>query len=205
VSELYMPRVNKRFFTQLLRDRSLSQRALAKRMDLDQASIVRALQGKRKFTNSETATLARILEVPMEEVLKNLDVDVPVMRAQHRGIVTVSGYISGNKVISGRPLSGPRAVTAPPNESGVGMHALRCEDPGPLYGAYLYYRPAGDVAPEAVGRLAVCSTQDGESLVGTLRPGSGREAYTVVDFSGRAIAEDVWLSAATPVVWIKTA
>lgn len=205
MTHVNMPKVNKRFFTQLLRDRNLSQRELAKRMDLDQSSIVRALQGKRKFTNSETASLARILEIPMEDVLRNLDVDVPVMRAHQKGLITVAIYIETSRVVMGRPPKGPRAVVVPPNESGIGMRALRCEDPGPLDGAYLYYRPATEVSPDAIGRLAICTLQGGEAVAGTLRHGSKRATYTVVDFGGRVIVEDAWLESAVPVVWIKAA
>src|SRR5690606_20258949 len=98
--------VNKRYFQQLLQDRDLSQRGLAKLMHLDQSSLVRAFQGKRKFKTQETAQLARILNVPLEEVLRNLDVEVPMMRLAKGGTVAVTGQVVASKVQFGRP-AGP--------------------------------------------------------------------------------------------------
>src|SRR5690606_6298333 len=195
--------VNKSYFTQLLQDRDLSQRGLAKLMHLDQSSLVRAFQGKRKFKTQETAQLARILNVPLEEVLRNLDVEVPMMRLAKGGTVAVTGQVVASKVQFGRP-AGPRTVAAPPNETGEGLQALRYSDEGPLEGAYLYFRPAVGVPVEAIGRLCVCTIQGGEVLLASLRHGSRRATYTLRDLAGRVLLEDAWIESAAPVVWIKT-
>ena len=195
--------VNKRYFTQLLRDRDLSQRGLARLMHLDQSSLVRAFQGKRKFTTQETAQLARILSVPLDEVLRNLGVDVPMMSLAKGGTVAVTGQIVAGKVQFGRP-AGPRTVAAPPNESAEGLQALRYSDEGPLEGAYLYFRPVDGVPAEAIGRLCVCTIQGGEVLLASVRHGSQRATYTLRDLTGRVLLEDAWLESAAPVVWIKT-
>lgn len=193
--------VNKRFFTQVIRDRDLSQRRVAKLMNIDQASLVRAFQGKRRFKTEETAKLARVLSIPLEEVLRNLDVDVSLMHARRN--VAVTGYIASGRVEFGK-AAGPRRVEAPPNESGVGVQALRYSDAGPLEGAYLYFRPTDGVPAEAVGKLCVCAIQGGEILLASPRQGSRRACYTLYDVSGRTLLEDVWLESASPIMWIKT-
>lgn len=193
--------VNKRYFTQVIRDRDLSQRRLAKLMDIDQASLVRAFQGKRRFKTEETAKLATVLSIPLEEVLRNLDVEVPLV--QTKGAVPVTGQVLSGRVQFGRP-AGPRSVAAPPNESGVGVQALRYSDVGPLEGAYLYFRPTDGVPAEAIGKLCVCVIQGGETLLASPRQGSRRACYTLQDMTGKVLLEDTWLESASPIVWIKT-
>lgn len=195
--------VNRQYFNRLLRDRQLSQRRLAKLMEIDQSSLVRAFQGKRKFQTRETTKMARILNVPLEDILTNLDIEVPLMRLQKGGTVAVTGQILSGKVQFGRP-TGPRKVAAPPNEDATGLQALRYTDEGPLEGAYLYYRPAAGVHPNSVGRLCICVVAGGDTVLATPRP-SARDAYTLRDISGRVLAQDAWLESASPVVWIKTA
>lgn len=197
--------VNKQYFQNLLKDQQLSQRQLAKLMHRDQSAIVRGFSGKRVFTTEETADLARILNVPIEDILRNLDVDVPQMRSTKGGTVAVTGQVLAGKIEFGRP-AGPRAVAAPPNETGLGLQALRYTDEGPLEGSYLYYRPTTGVAPQSIGRLCVCVVSGGETVLATPRPSSvQREVYTLRDVLGRIFLEDAWLESASPVVWIKTA
>lgn len=66
--------VNRQYFKQLLEDRDMSQRTLAKHMDMDQSSLVRAFQGKRAFKLRETEQMAHILNVPHRDILANLGV-----------------------------------------------------------------------------------------------------------------------------------
>jgi len=195
--------VNRRYFQHLLQDQELSQRKLAKLMDMDQSSLVRAFQGSRAFTTHETAKLARILNVPLEDVLANLDVDVTPPVRPKGGTVAVAGQVVSGKVVYGR-TEGPRSVAAPPNETGAGLQALRCMDPGPLEGAYLYYRPAVDVEPEAIGRLSICRLTGAGELAAVLSAGNQRGTYTLRSMTGEVIATDAWLDAASLVVWINT-
>lgn len=193
-------RINRNYFKQLLLDRKIKTRELASLADMHQASVVRALQGKQPLKDYELAKMAEILNVPLDEFVRNLGIDVPHVRMENGGKVPVTGSISAGKVVE--TVAGPRAVAAPPNESGAGMQALRYTDEGPLEGAYLYFRPAKDVPVEAIGKLCVCVVSGGEMWVGTPRVVQSG-VYTLRDVMGRILAESIWIESASPVLWIK--
>lgn len=67
--------VNKRYFIDLMKDRSLSMREVARRMDTWPGGLSRALDGKRKIPLEEAAGLARVLGVPLAEVMVNAGID----------------------------------------------------------------------------------------------------------------------------------
>ena len=64
--------MNKLYFVERLRDLSISQRQLAKRLDLDPASVSYLLSGKRQLKAVEVKPLADILQVSPTDVLDNL-------------------------------------------------------------------------------------------------------------------------------------
>ncbi len=64
--------MNKPYFVERLKDLSISQRQLAKRLDLDPASVSYLLSGKRQLKAVEVKPLADILRVSPTDVLDNL-------------------------------------------------------------------------------------------------------------------------------------
>lgn len=198
--------VNTRYFKRLLQERKLSQAELARRMKIYPSEISRGFTGKRVFTTHETAQLARILEVPHDEILKNLAVDVPQTPQAQGGMVSVVGEIAARgEVLFKAPSEGPKVVPVPPREAVVGLQALRYVGEGLLSGAHLYYRVTNGVAPEAIGRLCVCTLSDGSMLLATPRAGTSRETYTLRDVNGEVLKADAWLMSASPIVWTKFA
>ena len=197
--------VNTRYFKQLLADKKLSQAEVARRMKIFPSEVSRGFTGKRMFTTHETAQLARILEVPHDEILQNLAVDVPKLQAKG-GTVAVTGEIAvRGQVLFKVPSEGPKTVPAPPREAVVGLQALRYVGGGLLQGAYLYYRTTSGVAPEAIGRLCICTLVDGSVILATPRAGGSRETYTLRGVSDEVLKVDAWLTAASPIVWTKFA
>lgn len=196
--------VNPRYFKHILQDRKISTRKLAKLLDMHQASLIRAFQGKIPLKANQAATMSALLNVPLEDILHNLAIEVPVMRPKGGNKVPVTGSVINAKVVTGK-ATGPRTVVAPPGGGpSAGMQALRCTDEGVLDGAYLYYRPAAEVQPRAIGRLSVCTVAGGDTFVATPRPAASG-TYTLRDFAGRVVADSVWLESAAPIVWVKTA
>lgn len=194
--------VNTRYFKHLLQDRKISQAKLAQLMTVHPSDISRGFAGKRRFTAKETAQLARILEVPLDEVLTNLAVDVPQMRNQGGAVSVVGEITTLGEVRFGQP-QGPRTVPVPPRESVVGLQALRYSGEGPLNGAHLYYRVTSGIAPGAMSKLCVCTLSDGSMLLATPRAGSARETYTLYGMTGELLRPDTWLVAASPIIWSK--
>lgn len=63
--------VNKRFFMDTMKDRQMSLREVAKRIDVWPAALSRSLDGKRKMQIAEAVSLAQVLNIPLPEVLQN--------------------------------------------------------------------------------------------------------------------------------------
>ena len=57
--------MNTEWFRQLLSTRKLSQRGLAKLLELDPAAVSLMLRGQRKMTNEEAHQISMILGVPI--------------------------------------------------------------------------------------------------------------------------------------------
>lgn len=196
------PQVNKRYFQHRLQDLGLKQTELAKLMELNPSDVSRSFSGKRRFTSHETAKLARILRVPLEDVLVNLAVDIPTSEGNR--VAVVGEVTTLGEVRFGQP-AGPRAVEAPLKEAAAGLQALRYSGGGAFEGAYVYYREAKGLTPDAIGRLCVCFMGDGKLLLGTPKAGTRRDVYNVYSITGDLLRGDTWLLAASPVVWIKPA
>ncbi len=63
--------VNKGYFTDLFRDRKLSQREVARRIGVWPGGLSLTMDGKRALKMDEAVKLARVLSVPLAEVLAN--------------------------------------------------------------------------------------------------------------------------------------
>lgn len=62
---------------------NMSQRALARIMDMDVASLNRTLNGLRKCGLDEAVALARHLELPLSTVAKNLGVEMAGLKKEN--------------------------------------------------------------------------------------------------------------------------
>ena len=69
--------IDTRWFHNQLADKRLSQRQLAKRMDLDPAAVSLMLRGKRKMSAAEAAEIATLLGVSADEVLMRAGATLP--------------------------------------------------------------------------------------------------------------------------------
>ena len=74
---------NRDFFNKRLVDLNMSQRALARIMGMDVASLNRTLNGLRKCGLDEAVALARHLELPLATVAKNLGVEMAGLKKEN--------------------------------------------------------------------------------------------------------------------------
>lgn len=74
---------NRDFFNKRLVEMNMSQRALARIMDMDVASLNRTLNGLRKCGLDEAVALARHLELPLSTVAKNLGVEMAGLKKEN--------------------------------------------------------------------------------------------------------------------------
>ena len=74
--EVTTQQIDTRWFKDLLSDKRLSQRQLAKRMDMDPAAMSLMLRGLRKMSAAEAAEIARQLGVGVDDVMAHAGVSV---------------------------------------------------------------------------------------------------------------------------------
>lgn len=80
-------RTDTRWFRERLSDAQLSQRKLAQHLHLDPAAVSLMLRGKRKMSTKEATELAKLLRVPVQEV---------VLRAGNTATVPVGHTVQFN-------------------------------------------------------------------------------------------------------------
>lgn len=193
--------VNTRWFRDLLEDRHISQRKLAKMLEVDPSAVSLMLRGMREIKMEEARDLARILGVPLAEVLTNVGLDLshdPVGDS-----VPVTGWVDGLGGVHAGRAHGPVRAPAPPGASD-GTVALRFQN-DTLYDGWLaFYKPVDYVMPEAIGRLAVVEPFDGigEKVVCILRHGYAPGEYKMVRMAnGDSITGRI--KSASLVTWLK--
>ena len=196
--------VNYHYFRGLLVDRQLSQRRLAGMMHLDPSAVNYMLRGIRAIKLDEAVELAKILEVPLDEVLQNAGIDVPDFMVQREGHVSVTGWVDDTFKIRKGKFKGPKKVEAPPT-GGRGVEALRCQNNTAFDGAMMYYSPRAGVAADTIGRLCVVTDLTGEQVVRIVRHGYKRGTYNLGGIMGGVAQENVRLRAASVVVWVRMA
>lgn len=190
--------IDKVWFEDRIRARKTSQRQLAKLMGMDASAMSLMLNGKRRMSAKEAADVAGLLGVPVDEVLRHAGAPVAVDK---RRSVPVAGYVGpSGEVTFGRAL-GPRTAVAPA-DCADGCRALRVQNGCALDGWLLFYHPMDGVSLEAVGRLCVVRTAEGEDLLRVVSRGYEPGFFVL----GRLLGGDrehVRLQSAAPVLWVR--
>lgn len=200
------PKPNYKWFADLMRDNQISQRELARRLELDPGGLNRRLKGKARLKLEEAAQIAKLLHVPVDDVLVNAGVPIAEhTRPQGEGVPLI-GWIDSEMGVHIERVAGLKTVEAPPVPI-AGLKALRFQtsmSQADAYdGAVAYYRPASGVPQDAIGKLCVVTTDEGVQLVRVVRPGYQKGRYNLVNAINGTRTDDVVLESAAPVVWMK--
>jgi transcriptional regulator with XRE-family HTH domain len=200
--------VNTRWFQNALDNIDLSQRKLAKRMgeeldrEIDPSAVSLMLRGIRDVKADEAATLAKILRVPLEVVLKNLGVDLPQEDTVGSSKVNVVGWLDGHgKVHTDDKILGPRRVSAPPGIP-EGTVALRDQSGTVWDGWVSYYKPVTYLMPDAIGRLCVVEVANGDQFVKVVQRGFDPGTFRLIGVNG-ADSDLGTIKSASPIIWLK--
>jgi transcriptional regulator with XRE-family HTH domain len=192
-----MNTINKEYFFDMLEERKMSLRALAKRMDMAHSQLSATLYGKRRMQLDEAAQISQILGAPLIEIVSAMGIDAKPAtgkRVRLAGFLGSSGKVSlyGGDVIES--VAAPFSL--PPRTSAVQVRDANA----PADGWVLFYEMGSDVDASAVGRLSVCELADGSLVVGTLKPGDEIGTFNVTGFYD---AKGIELRRAAPVLVIK--
>lgn len=70
------PKIDHAWFTEQFEDVGLSQRGAARELGIDASSLAHALYGNRKLQIQEAIDLARVLRLPLRQVLERAGYDL---------------------------------------------------------------------------------------------------------------------------------
>lgn len=192
--------MNTDWFRQLLATRKLSQRGLAKLLELDPAAVSLMLRGQRRMTSAEAHQVATILGVPITEVLRQAGIEVidDVRR------VKVTGYIDEGSVVTLFPKRTHDKVIGPA-DCPEGTYALQTRAPNSTKdGWMLFVSPSEDDPRAHLGRMCCVALENGNHLVAIVQRGYRSGTFNLIRSSnGQALRTDANVVWASPILWVK--
>lgn len=199
----HMP-IDTRWFQDLLADRRISQRGLAKKLGLDPAAVSLMFRGKRRMQMHEAADVAHLLGVSLDEVLAHAGIRPPRCESEHTELTVplvhwMDGQGEMHAIEPGQRIeikgSLPDEVIA--CQCRTAMSPIEHMDRWVLF----FQAPLkAGVQPDAVGRFSVMRLHGGLMTAGHLRPGYKRGTYAI---HGPMNLMDAHVEWATPVVLIQ--
>ncbi len=188
------------WFRQLLATRKLSQRGLAKLMELDPAAVSLMLRGQRKMTNEEAHQVSLILGVPITEVLRQAGIEV----SEDVRRVKVTGYIDKDSCVTLFPKRTHDKVIGPA-DCPEGTYALQVRNPGsPKDGWMFFVSPSEDDPRANLGRVCCVALENGEHIIAVVQRGYRTGTFNLINGSnGEAVRTDAGLVWSSPILWIK--
>jgi transcriptional regulator with XRE-family HTH domain len=196
--------IDTRWFQDLLADRRLSQRRLAKQLGLDPAAVSLMFRGKRRMQMHEAADVARLLGVSLDEVLAHAGIRPPRSESEFSYLtVPLVYWMDGQgELHTMEPGERIEIKSALPEDviacqCRTAMSAIEHMDRWVLF----FQAPTKNgVQPEAVGRYAIARLRNGVTTVGYLRQGYRPHTYAIHGPMNIMEAQVEW---ATPVVLIQ--
>jgi transcriptional regulator with XRE-family HTH domain len=191
--------MNTEWFRQLLAAKKLSQRKLAKLMELDPAAVSLMLRGQRKMTNEEAHQLSVILGVAITEVLRQAGIEVidDVRR------VKVTGYVDKVSAVTLFPKRTHDKVVGPA-DCPEGTYALQVRNAqSPQDGWMLFISPSEDDPRSHLGQLCCVALSDGDHLIAFVQRGYRSGTFNLVRQSGEVLRTDADVTWASRILWIK--
>lgn len=207
--------VNAKWFKDQLKRRNLSQREVARILDINQAVISHMFKGTRKMPLEEVPKWAKVLGVPESDILTNAGIQSSTAAALSGSAnLEISGWVDGHLVVHFGDKSGLKGPTIAPNPLAETLiSVVRCQTAGSPFegmdGALLYFQNHGIFDPEAVGRLCVVKIQNktqahqDQFLVRTVKRGYEPGKHNLALPNGNVVEEGVVVESAAPIVWMK--
>lgn len=194
-----MPEINQEWFKERLRQVKLSQRQLAKKMDLDPASVSYMLSGKRAMSMEEARQLAGHLLLPVTEVMRQAGIDVQDDVRK----VPVAGYISAGGVVSLLP-KGTHDTVSCPADVPTGSFAVQARIVNSANDGWLWFVSGIQEEPEQCGgKLALLALKDGRMLCAIIKRGYKSGHYNLILMPEGGVLENKEVAWCARILWIQ--
>lgn len=177
----------------------MSQRALAKVLNVDHAAVSLMLRGKRKMTNAEAKKIADVIGVKVTEVLRHAGIDVrdDVLK------VPITSYINGDGNVTLFPDKTHDHVVGPA-DCPHGTYAVQCRAPTqPQDGWLMFVSPAQTPPDASLDRLCFVATTKGNGTLAIVRRGYRSGTFNLIVWPSRDVRTDSSVAWCSPVLWIK--
>lgn len=192
--------MNTRWFKRQLQDKHLSQRGLAKLLDLDPAAVSLMLRGQRRMTLKEAHRIAEILGVATTEVIREagIPVDDGIRRVPISGICGSEGIV---QLLAARTHEKTIAPADVPSDS----YAIQLRQPGHCKDGWLMFISAAQQEPiDRLESMNLCALHDGSQVLAYVRRGYRKETYNLTLITDAAkLLQDQLVTWASPVLWIR--
>lgn len=187
------------WFRQQLAARKITQRTLAKNLDLDHAAVSLMLRGKRRMQPNEAQQLADTLGVKTTEILRRAGINV----IDDVRTVMISAWVDDKGTVTLFPAKTHDRVVGPA-DCPSGTFGIQCRVPGaPQDGWLLYVSPAQEEPLNNLDKLCLVATAQGAGCVALLRRGYRTGTYNLMAWPKYATINDATVAWCSPVLWIK--
>ena len=187
------------WFKERLAQRKLSQRQLAKLMNLDPAAVSLMLRGQRRMTNEEAHFIASTVGVPVTEVLRRAGVEV----LDDVRSVPISAAVDGRALVTLFPEKTHDRVHGPA-DCPAGTYAVQVRAPSAVQdGWLLFISPSQQDPAELLDRICLVTLKTGIQHIAVLRRGYRTGTYNLITYPDRELKMDSEIAWASHVLWIK--
>ena len=194
-----MTDLNKTWFVDRLRAIKLSQRQLAKKIELDPAAVSYMFSGKRQMTMPEAKAIADVLLVPVTEVMRQAGIEV----LDDVRKVPVAGYIGAGCVVTLLP-KGTQDMVIAPGDVPNGSFCLQLRVANNPYDGWLVF-VSGQQQPIAdlLDRYSIVATADGQMLSAMIRRGYKQKLNNLILLPDGTVLENREVAWGARVLWIQ--
>lgn len=170
--------VNKRYFSDLMKDRKLSLREVARRMEVWPAALSRSLDDKRKMQMEEAVSLARILSVPLAEVLVNAGIEQAIVTARRCNII---GHVHEGAEVEPVPADVIERVAIPDGiaDDVVAIQNHTSETPAAYADGWVTFLGPQMEAIDCLGMYSLVAVEGNGWMLGTIRRGYSPGTFNV--------------------------
>lgn len=191
--------MNTYWFRDRLADKRISQRKLAKMLEIDPAAVSLMVRGKRRMTTHEAHQISVILGAPLNEVMRQAGIDV--VEDVRRSVI--AAYVDEAGRVTSMP-SGTHDTVLGPADCPVGTFAVQVRSHSSTKdGWLLFVTPAQLPAAENLDQLCLVALADGKQLLAAVRRGYRRDTHNLILWPSNELVADAVIAWTSIVLWIK--
>lgn len=194
-----MPPIDQDWFKEKLKSVGISQRQLAKKMDLDPASVSYMLAGKRRMTMEEARAIAGHLLLPVTEVMRQAGIEV--MDDVRK--VPIVGFIGQHSMVTLLPKGTHDTVNAPADVPS-GSYVLQIRMVNNPQDGWLYYVDGAQGKPdESLDKLCLVAFKDGGLILAIVRRGYKKDLFNLLQVGDNTVLENKEIVWTARTLWIQ--